>query len=155
MTFSPLVPPLGEARVFDWLRHSLLKQAELEPITIAEVEAAAQAKRDPHFDELRNARLRMGHLRYGTCGRNLTDVIGSAITRLQKYQVTGNREHLVDAANLCEIEWIWPQKEGTYFESLDSAQDAHAQPVQSVQAVLITHGEKDEFGVCLCGCTWR
>ncbi|MFA6364767.1 hypothetical protein [Methanoregula sp.] len=90
---------------------------------LAEVRAAARDKRDPHFDELRDARLRMGHLRYGVCGRSADasyDVVASMISRLEEYRKTGNREHLVDIANLAEIEWIGPQREGTYWAAQDT-----------------------------------
>ena len=38
------------------------------------------------------------------------------MTRLCEYAQGGNREHIVDVANLIEIEWVWPQREGTWYD---------------------------------------
>lgn len=105
MTYCPLTPPLYTARVTDWIRLHALRSLGLEPVTRDELDAAVASNRDPHFDELRDARLAMGHLRYGGLGRSPYDVIGSMIARLDEYRTTGNREYLVDVANLAEIEW--------------------------------------------------
>lgn len=124
MTFSPLVPPLYEATVTDWIRRSLDLKLGFVHVTYAEIEEAAQNKRCPSFERLvglsnddfdakRTARLRMGHLRYGTTGRNFTAVPASILKRIEAYEHDGNQEHLVDVYNLCEIEWIWPGREGT------------------------------------------
>lgn len=141
--FSPLVPPLGEATVSEWIRHSILRGLGVERATFEELERAAWNKRDPdferlvgrsdeRFDALRMARLRMGHLRYGQRGRNHTDAPTSCIRRLEAYAEGGNLEHLIDVFNLCEIEWIWPGREGSRFyeatlvpvEDLSDAQGA-------------------------------
>jgi len=125
---NPLVPPLGEATVTEWIRHHLYRGAGAVPdgtpyhATAEELDLAVAAKRDPQFDALRDARLRIGHLRYGICGRSSGasyDVIQSCISRLEEYRRTGNREHLVDVANLVEIEWVWPSQEGTHFSAQD------------------------------------
>jgi hypothetical protein len=94
-------------------------QAGLYTYTPEVIAEAVAAKRDPHFDEARNARLAMGHLRYESRGRDLLDKIASAIKRLDAYRETGNREHLVDACNLIEIEWCRPSQEGTFWEAQD------------------------------------
>lgn len=122
---STLVPPLYEASVTEWIRHHMYSALGTLPdgtpylCTAERVQEAVQAKRDPGFDRLRNARLAMGHLRYESCGRDFLDKISSAIARLEEYRKTGNREHLVDAVNLIEIEWLRPSFEGTYWEALD------------------------------------
>jgi hypothetical protein len=55
-------------------------------------------------------------------GRNAAyDAVGSSIERLKEYQRTGNRELLVDVANLVEVEWDNGQP-GTYFESNDDGE---------------------------------
>jgi hypothetical protein len=125
---SPLVPPLYEARVNDWIRHGLERKLGLSHPTIEELDEAARNKRcssflahrqtiwpeagwDQRFDDLRMSRLRMGHLRYGVYGRNQYDAIGSCLQRLDEYVLTGNQEHLVDIVNLIEIEWIHPNLE--------------------------------------------
>jgi hypothetical protein len=116
---STLVPPLYEARGNDWIRYHMMRDAGLETVSADQIVEAVQAKRDPHFDALRNARLAIGHIRYEACGRDFLDKIKSAIARLEEYTSTGNREHLVDACNLIEIEWLRPSREGTYWEAQD------------------------------------
>lgn len=133
---TPLVPPLGEATVTDWIRHHMARTTGESHADLAEVEQAARSKmldafhdarvglasftlsmignRNCIFRDARLARLRMGHLRYGVCGVNRYDAIGSCLRRLEEYAAPdgGNLEHLVDIANLCEIEYWWPQREG-------------------------------------------
>jgi hypothetical protein len=38
------------------------------------------------------------------------DMLNEAIKRIEEYIDTGNQEGLVDAANFCMIEFIWPRK---------------------------------------------
>lgn len=62
----------------------------------------------PEFEELMRNRLVMGSFRYGLLKNNSGsgfDSIGSALERLRLYRDTGNQEHLVDAANLCLVEF--------------------------------------------------
>lgn len=53
-----------------------------------------------------------GAYRYGClgdqrqAGGNGRNNVGSAIRRLRAYLRTGNTEHLVDAANLCRVEFV-------------------------------------------------
>jgi len=125
-------PPLYEAPVSDWIRLHALRARGLMPVTIAEMNIAAEQKRCARFQALcarrrealgivlpdddrgldahRMARLRIGHLRYGGLGRNRYDAVGSCLRRLDEYWTRGggNREHLVDVLNLIEIEWIAP-----------------------------------------------
>ena len=76
------------------------------------------------FIELMRNRLIIGALRYGTWEMKFRtnhgyDCIGSAIYRLQQYQKTGNMELLVDAANLCMIEFDGPTHRSPHWESVD------------------------------------
>lgn len=102
-----------------WLRHHLMQPL----VTDFELDEAVAAKRCPDFARLRRQfehprrdlfeilrmnRLRIGHLRYGRTGINRRDVIPSCIRRMQEYFDQGNQEHLVDVANLVEIEWCTP-----------------------------------------------
>ena len=62
----------------------------------------------PKFERYMRNRLIMGALRYGLLhapGKPKYDRVGSIIRRLEKYQKDGNQEHLVDAANLCLMEF--------------------------------------------------
>lgn len=117
-----LVPPLYEARVNDWIRHHALLARGVHRVTLTEMREAAAGKRCATFDRLRNNRLMMGHLRYESCGvsRDASyDVVGSMIKRLEEYRMSGNLEHLVDVANLAEIEFIWPRHEQAHWTALD------------------------------------
>lgn len=107
----------------DWIRHHALLGAGAVHVTIAEMQDAARRKRCAHFDQLRNNRLMIGHLRYGACGvsRDASyDVVASMIHRLEEYRATGNLEHLVDVANLAEIEFIWPRHAQAHWVAQDT-----------------------------------
>ena len=64
------------------------------------------------FERLMRNRLLIGHYRYGGLADEPPfkrfDNIGSAIARLKRYLTDGNVEHLVDAANLCLVEFVKP-----------------------------------------------
>ena len=66
-------------------------------------------------------RLLMGTFRYGffSKGKGEYDNIASAIERLQEYQKGGNKEHLLDAANLCHVEWVEEVNQKAHFTSID------------------------------------
>lgn len=77
------------------------------------------------FEELRKNRMVLGTFRYGDYKAPTAkkyDRIGSAIKRLQKYQETGNSEFLVDAANLCMIEFDVPNHKNAHFKSVDDGE---------------------------------
>lgn len=74
------------------------------------------------FESLMRARLRMGAFRYGPLKQQVPngyDNIGSAIERLRLYQLTGNLEHLVDAANLALVEFVTGAHPLRHFKSVD------------------------------------
>jgi len=60
----------------------------------------------PRFLTLMANRLEMGRLRYGPISVGKFDSVSFAIRRLRLYLEDGNLEHLVDAANLCLVEWM-------------------------------------------------
>jgi hypothetical protein len=69
-------------------------------------------------------RLIMGALRYETFAEKFKsdhnyNLIESAIERLQEYQKTGNMEHLVDASNLCMIEYESPSNKKAHWDAVD------------------------------------
>jgi hypothetical protein len=76
------------------------------------------------FEKLRLNRMILGFFRYGFIKGNSKkyDNIGSAIKRLEKYQETGNSEYLVDAANLCMIEFTQENHENFHFDSIDDGE---------------------------------
>lgn len=79
------------------------------------------------FDELRHNRMVLGTYRYGDYKAKDApkyDRIGSAISRLKRYQESGNAEYLVDVANLCMIEFDVPNHPNAHFESIDDGEHA-------------------------------
>lgn len=76
---------------------------------------------NPLFEKLRLNRMVLGFFRYGliTGNKNKYANVDSAILRLQKYQETGNSEFLVDAANLCMIEFTQENHPKFHFDSID------------------------------------
>lgn len=65
----------------------------------------------PAFERLMRNRLLMAVYRYGRLwdmNRPRHKNIESTIKRLQSYLETGNQEHLIDAANLCMVEYTRP-----------------------------------------------
>lgn len=76
------------------------------------------------FEELMRNRLLMGKLRYNAnkpgflpraFGVNLKDIQ----KRLESYMTTGNTEGLVDAANLCMVEFITTKHPSAHFKGTD------------------------------------
>ena len=73
------------------------------------LEDMIQTEWDDEFEQLMRNRLLMGAMRYGKIsesGKPQYDRISSIISRLKKYQDDGNKEHLVDAANICLMEFV-------------------------------------------------
>ena len=94
--------------VHEILRSRLLRRCGLVPPTppIAEI---ADQQWDEGFAVLMRARLVMSFFRRGAHRGQLMPPyanVSCAIRRLASYLADGNREHLVDAANLCMVEWI-------------------------------------------------
>lgn len=49
------------------------------------------------------------------------DKIASALKRIEKYRETGNTEYLMDAANFCMMEFMFPTHQQAHFKAEDSA----------------------------------
>lgn len=78
-------------------------------------------KRASDYDQRCNQRLVVGTFRYDNGYKY--DAIGSAIKRLQKYQAGDhNKEYLVDAGNLCRIEYDNPLYDDVYFDAADDGE---------------------------------
>lgn len=88
------------------------------PPNLKEIEAD---RWNPKFEKLRKNRMILGWFRYGPIRGNKKKYanIDSAILRLKKYQETGNSEFLVDAANLCMIEFTQENHPNFHFETVD------------------------------------
>lgn len=98
-----------------WLRSRLLERAGLATADMPRIDPddARRSQWSPRFERLMRNRLVFGAYRYGL--RDFAagepsghDAVGSAIARLRAYQRDGNQEHLVDAANLCLVEFGCP-----------------------------------------------
>jgi hypothetical protein len=71
------------------------------------------------FDELRKNRMCMSYYKYGPVkvnyDRRLINALESMKKCIMKYELTGNTEYLVDAANYGMIEFTFPQHANAFF----------------------------------------
>jgi hypothetical protein len=98
---------------FKLLRARLLAVAGVGDHSVPPVEDLRRSEWSEEFERLMRNRLIQGAYRYRTLqqrreGSGRCDNIGSAIRRLRLYLKDGNLEHLVDAANLCLVEFEVP-----------------------------------------------
>lgn len=73
------------------------------------LEYLMETEKSPEFERLRMNRKILGAMRYGLFsapGKPKWDRISSMIARLEKYRSDRNAEHLVDVANLAEVEFV-------------------------------------------------
>jgi hypothetical protein len=109
----------------DTLRERLLVRAGLsEPVlakyTLADLERSEWSLA---FERLMRNRLIMGALRYGRIhepGKRKYNRVESMARRLAKYHETGNKELLVDVANLCLLEFEECHHPNAHFHSVDN-----------------------------------
>lgn len=77
------------------------------------------------FEELMRNRLVMGAFRYGKIGqpgKPTYNRVADAIRRLHRYEESGNKEFLVDVANLCLLEFVECHHPNAHFSSLDDGE---------------------------------
>jgi hypothetical protein len=89
------------------------------------LDALQASEWSPEFEGLMRNRLVMGRYRYGRMDRaddRNYDRVGSILRRLGHYQRTGNLEHLVDAANLCLMEFVHTAHPGAHFSAADDGE---------------------------------
>lgn len=76
------------------------------------------------FDTLRRNRMAMSYYKYGPIAVNFGEKLCKATpqihARLKLYEETGNTEWLVDIANMCMIEWKYPQHPQAHFRATSS-----------------------------------
>ena len=116
--------------IHDMMRDRLLRQAgvikESHP-TFAELKKSEWSTK---FEQLMRNRLIMGSFRYQTFATKRSsynyDTASEAIKRIQRYQKDGNTEHLVDAANMCLLEFEFGKHPKKHFASIDDGE--HAKP---------------------------
>ena len=97
-----------------------------KPIDIASLRITEWSTK---FEELMRNRLVMGAIRYGKLhehGKPQYDRVGSMIKRLSKYEYTGNKEHLIDVANLCLLEFEECYHPNANFNSIDDGEHTKA-----------------------------
>jgi hypothetical protein len=81
---------------------------------LPDLDILLRSQRSPEFEYHCIMRKVLGVMRYGrmhTPPKSRRDSVGSMIRRLQKYQKDSNAEHLIDVANLCEVEFVEAGKE--------------------------------------------
>ena len=83
-----------------------------------------QTEYSENFDNLRKDRMVVSYFKYGPVAENYKklqtiNAIASLEKRLQMYKETGNTEFLVDSANFCMIEFMYPQHPNAHFTVLD------------------------------------
>lgn len=80
------------------------------------------------FDKLRKNRVETSYYKYGPARKNFGTGNVQAIPTMElcvkKYQDTGNREYLVDAANYLMFEYMFPQHPKAYFRATGSSESA-------------------------------
>jgi len=122
----------NESRVMDWTRQRFLDNLwrwavgvpEREQRTVP-LEKMIQTQLSKEFERLMRNRLLVGGYRYGMFGepgKPMYDSVAAARKHLDEYIRTGNLEHLVDAANLCLVEFIEGQHPLRHFEAIDDGQ---------------------------------
>lgn len=68
-------------------------------------------------------RIIMSHFKYGPAKNqypHVNEALPNIYERVKKYEETGNTEWLVDAANFCMLEYMFPSKDDAHFRETDS-----------------------------------
>lgn len=80
------------------------------------------------FDKLRKNRVETSYYKYGPARKNFATGNVQAIPTMElcikKYQETGNREYLLDAANYLMFEYMFPQHSKAHFRATSSEESA-------------------------------
>ena len=105
----------------DIMRRRLLLAAGVEKITLDDL---YESEWSPRFEYMMRHRLVMGSFRYELMEEKKRsiegyDMPGEAQRRIGEYTLTGNLEHLVDAANMLLIEFECGNHPKRHFASTD------------------------------------
>ena len=80
------------------------------------------------FDKLRKNRVETSYYKYGPARKNFSTGNVQAIPTMElcvkKYQKTGNKEYLLDAANYLMFEYMFPQHKKAHFRATSSDESA-------------------------------
>lgn len=93
-------------RVNDLIRSRLLAGV---PDRLPDLETLRRTERSAEFARLRENRMVAGAFRQGllaAAGRPRRDYVRNMVRRLVAYEVDHNAEHLLDVANLAEVEFV-------------------------------------------------
>ena len=93
--------------------------------TKEEIESILKTQVSEQFLKGMVARMEMSYFKYGDVSDaypDKIDALESLKQRVKKYLDTGNTEFLIDAANFCMIEFMFPKIKGAFFEATDSDQ---------------------------------
>ena len=108
------------------LRTRLLERAGLgEPAPRLDYDKLRLTEWSPEFEQLMRNRMVLGAFRYGLLNdpkKPNWDRIPSIQRRLVAYQQDGNLEHLVDAANLCQLEFEEGRHPNRHFAAVDDGE---------------------------------
>jgi len=98
------------------------ERVEVKKETLS-VDSLRLSEWDSEFEMYMRNRLVMGAFRYGRIRESAKpdyDRTASMIKRIGLYQITGNKEHLVDVANICMVEYMIGK--GEHFTSIDDGE---------------------------------
>lgn len=79
------------------------------PERLPDPDTLRRTERSPEFERLCANRKVLGAFRYGLLGapdKPTYDRVACMLRRLEAYRADGNAEHLVDVANLAELEFV-------------------------------------------------
>lgn len=95
---------------------------------IPSLDTLLESQWSPRFETLMRNRLLMGAFRYELFEEKQNDFnydcAAEAVVRIQRFKDTGNTEHLVDAANMCLIEFEFSNHPNKHFASIDDGEHA-------------------------------
>lgn len=91
--------------------HQLLRARLLANVVdrAPDLDSLRRTERSPEFERLRMNRKIIGAMRYGLMGapgKPRYDRVADMIRRFEAYRADRNAEHLVDVANLAELEFV-------------------------------------------------
>lgn len=112
----------------DAIRKHMLKDIQLD-VETRSYSQLLRSQWSPEFEHAMRMRLLMGRFRYGDFSspeKGKYKNIQSAISRLTRYLEEGNQELLIDAANLCMIEFVHPNHPAPHFTPEDDGEHAEA-----------------------------
>ena len=109
--------------VIEHMRQRLLDRAGVyDDSTPVDIESLKKTEWSNEFEALMRNRLVLGAIRYGKLhapGKPQYDRIASCMKRLQIYEETGNKELLVDVADLCLLEFEECHHPLEHFKAID------------------------------------